>query len=88
MTKKHYTLIMNYQFTSFETEYEKINVKELESDDLNELFNILTTYVNGFMSKKKKLSSWMYFSAEIRNNKLLTYDLEYKTYSISMERRD
>lgn len=85
---KHYTLVVSYQFTSFERVYEKTKSKEFHSDNLTELVNILNQYVNGFMSKEKKEDCWIYFSAEIRNNKLLSYDTEYVVWEISMERRD
>ena len=88
MIMKKYTLIMNYHYISFEIESEKTKVKEFESEDLNELINILNQYVNGFMSKEKKSRCWMTFSAEIRNNRLVSYALEYKTYSVSIERKD
>lgn len=89
MTKKQYTLIMNYTYyIIFESKCEKTKTKEFESDDLNELVNILSQYINGFISKEKKSKCWMDFFAEIRNNRLVSYALEYKVYNISMTRRD
>ena len=86
--EKQYTLIMTYQYTAFDTTYEKTKAIDFDSDDLNELVDILTKYVNGFLSKEKKRDCWMYFRADIRNNALLTYDTEYIVYEVSLERKD
>lgn len=84
---KQYTLSITYQYVSFETEYEKTKVKEISSDDLADLVDILITYVNGFMLQKK-LTSWMYLTAKIKNNRLISYDPEYVVYEVSLEKRD
>lgn len=86
--KKRYTLNITYQYTSFEIEYEKTKAKEFGSDDLTELVNILTKYLNGFISKEKKSHCWMHFSAVIRDNALVSFVPEYTLYKITMERRD
>lgn len=88
MKQYKYTLEISYQFVSFEPVYEKNKNKEFESDDLTELINILSQYINGFMSKKKNIGSWMYFNAEIRNNALISYDPEYTVCDVSLQRKD
>lgn len=88
MDKKHYILIMTYQFTNFGEDYENAKACDFESDDLKDLADILNKYVSKFLTKDKKSDVWMYFHGEIQDQTKLSYDLEQTVYTVSLERKD
>lgn len=85
---KKYVLSMTFQHTNFDTDYEKSNGLDFESDDLKELVDILNKYVNRFLVKEKKSNVWEYFNGVITNQSLKSYDLERTVYNIFIDRKD